>query len=118
MVFISDHAAVKYANRVMGIEQVKDTEDLSFVQMKSLKCKILVVLDWYIQSIHDLVDGWFIVDGVAYVIENNVVITVKNVAKDREGQTKRFKGGITSSGKKIKKCKKTSKYDRRSLRDL
>ena len=110
MIYVSDHVAVQFANRVMGMKQIKKPQHLSFIQMKQLKCKVLNVLDKYVKQIHELHDGWFVVDGFTYVIEAFVVITVFDSAA---GPSSEFKGGITQSGKKLKKLIKTSKYKRR-----
>ncbi len=117
MLDVKYHACLRYVERVMG---VKDVTKLSEVQLVQLRLKITAVLEPYLSTIQTLKSGSFIVDGISYDIvnENVVTVTIPNSKdKDEYGKEdlayKRVIGGITKSGKKIKKIKHVSFYDRK-----
>ena len=121
MLDVKYHACLRYVERVMG---VKDVEELSEVQLVQLRLKITEELEPYLSTIRTLKSGSFIVDGISYNIvnENVITVTIPN-SKDKDGcgkddlAYKRVIGGITKSGKKIKKIKHVSFYDRQEERN-
>ena len=93
MIVISNHAALRYVQRVMGLV---DVVSLNKKQLNKVKARILSTIKEYLP----MPFGTLWLEGAGYVFKEDVLVTVK--LRDSEG-VKRFCGGITRSGKKIKK---------------
>ncbi len=108
MIVVTKHAALRYTQRVMGLEDVKG---LGEDQLEAIRSKINgFMIDKYkmVKNISSLESCVITADGFDYVFENNTLVTVKN----KDGDQPHLKGGIKKSGRKVKKLTKGSKYER------
>jgi hypothetical protein len=117
MITITDHAIERYVERVMGMGE--DVE-LNNIQTKAVREKITEIMKPYMGAICSLGEGRFNIDGAIYVVDCHRVVTIKiyNKAKDLINPTSReVRGGRMRSGAKVKKRETISKWDRRQKED-
>ena len=110
MITVSYHACLRYAERVMGI---KDVKELTPAQVDAISVKIVQELQPYINQIRSLRSGSFTINGFSYKITELSVVTVTYIITDEDNHsTKRVRGGRMRSGSKLKKKIVLSARDR------
>ena len=101
---VSNHAALRYIERVMELEV---PSSVSKKQMKAVKSKIQGILGSS-KSATLMGTGEYTIDKIIYCIKSYNVTTVKLI--QNVGFYRTISGGRTNSGAKIKKFKKVSYY--------
>jgi len=114
MIDVKYHTCLRYVERVMGMEGI---DELSNVQANAIRVKIIKAIEPYLGAIQTVKNGKFIIDDVIYIVTNLSVVTITTPGLEGDANIKRIKGGIMRSGKKLKKIKHISFYDREEKRN-
>ena len=97
---VSTHACERYAERVMELgEDIKLNKD----QEDAIRTKILKCFTEKFGRMEFYPNGKYTCADAEYVIKNGVIVTSTNIVSEN---IREFKGGVTHSGRKVKKTTK------------